>query len=385
MIVSFRHISVAILTCAVLLCAIRREALAGDNEFPPEVQKAVNAILDSRDPAGGIPSREHLQTFLDYAMSPLARADDYPAKRKEGQGVIWRSTIKQPLSVVLRYLYDPKIPCHVAFPASIRLQEWQEGSDILALETPLWEELGRHADAPLVLRGMEEEVITPDTFSGSYYSYMLDRLLILTEFEGRQAFITVSWQDGKSDVGRKATHIGDYEEWDFVYSTASGTLASGIGWADTYMYASAAIAVYYEETPGSDVTRYTVFKWLDAGWSNMNMVKREHIIAGAERSFTGLKEFFESPRLPSADEITAYVDSLHALDDAALREKFKPYSLRVCEVAADDDILSSDDFQLVIKDGCYGENLTRKELIAAMAVNWIKGKLGKPLLAGPLE
>ncbi|MDL2272437.1 hypothetical protein LJC23_05330 [Desulfovibrio sp. OttesenSCG-928-I05] len=358
---------------------------AQPNEFPPEVQKAVNEILASRDTGKAIPSKAVLDEFLAYATSPLVRSGDFPAKRKEGHGIIWRSSIKQPMATTLRYLFDPKIPSEIAYPASVRRQNWHPGSDILTLDPPLWEQLGKHADTPLVLRGVETESITPDTFSSSFYSYTQDRLYILTEYQGTQVLITASWQKGKSDVGRKATPIGDYDNWDFVYSDAAGTLASGIGWADTYMYAANAIIVFYEEAPGSGVTRYTIFKWLDAGWSGMNMVKQEHLTAGAERSFAGLKAFLESPALPPAEEIAAYVASLEALDTDALRARFKPYSLKVSEAAANDKILQSDDFQKKIANGSYGDNLSREEIIAAMSVNWIKGKLGKPQLAGPLE
>lgn len=380
---------VTLFVCALFLFphAASHPAQAADlpNEFPPEVQKAVNEILASRDTGANIPPKAVLDEFLGYATSPLAREGDFPAKRKEGSGIIWRSSIKQPMATTLRYLFDPKIPSEIAYPASVRRQNWLPGSDMLTLSSPLWEQLGKHPDTPLVLRGVESESVTPDTYSSSYYSYTQDRLYILTEYEGKQVLITAGWQKGKSDVGRKATPIGAYDDWDFVYSDAAGTLASGIGWADTYMYASCALIVFYEEAPGSDVTRYTIFKWLDAGWSGMNMVKQEHLLAGAERSFAGLKAFLESPALPPADEISAYVESLHALDLDALRARFKPYSLKVSEAAADNRVLQSDDFQKKIANGSYGDSLSREDLIAALCVNWIKGKLGKPQLAGPLD
>lgn len=355
------------------------------NDFPDDAQKAVNAILEQRDPASEALSPEVVNTFLSYAMSPLSHQGDAPAKRKEGHGIIWRNSLGQPFATVLRYLFNPGIPNEIAYPASVRRSAWLPGSDMLSLKAPLWEELGKHGDQPLVLRGKEYEAITPDTFSGAYYSYTLDRLFLLTEYEGRQVLVTVAWQDGKSEVGKKAAYIGEYEDWDFIYSDAAGTLKSGIGWADTYMYASCAIIVFYEEAAGSNSTGYTVFKWLDAGWSSMNMVKAEHIASGAERSFKGLKAFLESPALPPAEELAAYVESLRALDEAALRERFKPYSLKVSELAAGDSTLSSSDFQKVIADGGYGDHLSKKDIIAAMCVNYIKGKLGKPQLAGPLE
>jgi hypothetical protein len=232
---------------------------------------------------------------------------------------------------------------------------------------------------------VEFEEITPDTFSGSYYSYTMDRVVLVTEYEGQQAVISMSWQRGKSTTGKKAVSIGSYEDWDFVYSGVPGTLASGIGWAETYMYASCSILVLYEDAPGSKNTGYSIFKWLDAGWAGMNMVKQKHIRDGAERSFAGLKSFMDSSRRPLPQEIETYAASLGALDPAALQRRFAPYAAKVSEAAATNKTLQTDDFRNVIKDSGYGSVLNKEEIVAAMIVNFVKGKLGKPQLAGPLD
>lgn len=359
--------------------------------LPPDVQKAVTALLALRDPTAPIPDRATLDTFLGFTTSPvnLAPAGEkqpYPDNYEKGSGVIWRSRLQNvPLATALSYLYNPKVPNTVVFPSSIRYAAWQPGSDILTLERPLWEQFGEHKDAPLVLRGQEKEEITPDDNSGAYYSYLLDRVLLLTEFEGRQMLISLSWQNGKSDVGKKAATIGEYSDWDFVYSGAKGTLASGIGWAETFIYSSAAITVFYEDAPGGKNTGYALYRWMDAGWSGMNMVKQHHITAGAERSFAGVRAFLESPHRPSVAEIERYVASLRAMELPALQERFMPYSVKVEEAAATVDALKQDDFQAIIKDAGYGRSMSKDEIIAAFVVNFIKEKLGKPLLAGSLD
>lgn len=359
--------------------------------LPPEIQKAVTELLALEDPQAPLPGKATLDTFLGYTTSPVSLAaagekDPYPAKYKKGSGIIWRSRIQNaPLATSLSYLYNPKVPTTVVFPASIRYASWQPGSDILNLANPLWEQFGKHKDAPLVLRGKEKEEITPDDNSGSYYSYLLNRVLILTEFEGKQMLISLSWQNGKSDVGKKAAHIGDYSNWDFVYSGAKGTLKSGIGWAETFIYSSAAITVFYEDAPGGNSTGYALYRWMDAGWSGMNMVKQHHIAAGAERSFAGIKALLESPKRPSVEEIEKYVASLGAMELTALQERFMPYSVKVEEAAATVDDLKQEDFQKIIMDAGYGKSMNKDEIIAAFVVNFIKEKLGKPLLAGPLD
>lgn len=384
---TFRRVTACFL--GFLLCTALSAGTASAT-LPPEVQKTVTALLAMQDPASPLPGKAALETFLGYTTSPVSlqgigEKAPFPDKYEKGSGILWRSRLRGvPLATTLEYLFNPKVPMTVVYPSSIRYAAWQPGSDLLKTQ-PLWEQLGAHKEAPLVLRGTEVEEITPDDNSGAYYRYTLDRVLILTEHEGQRMLISLSWQHGKSDVGKKAATIGDYANWDFVYSGVKGTLASGIGWAETFIYSSASIIVFYEDAPGGKDTGYAMFRWMDAGWSGMNMVKQSHITAGAERSFAGLKSFMESPKRPSPADIAAHISALNALDLPTLQERFMPYSLKVEESAATVDALKTDDFQAVVKDGGYGKSMTKEELVAAFAVNYIKELLGKPLLAGPLN
>lgn len=377
------------LTLASLLFA--GEVLAGKGNLPPEVQKGVSEFLALRKPGASLPDAATLEAFLNFTTSPvnLKGVDNeapYPDGYEDGDGIFWRSRLRGvPLATTLEYLFNPKVPLTVVYPASIRYATWQPGSDILALPKPLWEQLGQHTNKPLVLRGVELEEITPDDNTGAYYRYKLDRVLILTEFQGRRMLLSFSWQQGESEVGKKAATIGDYTNWDFVYSGIKGTLAKGLGWAETYIYSSACLMVLYEDAPGGKDTCAAMYRWMDAGWSGMNMVKRHHITAGAERSFAGLKAFMESPKRPTPAAIDTYIGSLQALDLPALQARFAPYGAKVAEAAATVSVLQSDEFRNIITDGAYGKSMTKDELIAAFAVNFIKEQLGKPLLAGPLD
>ncbi|MDR3073475.1 MAG: hypothetical protein LBV01_01960 [Deltaproteobacteria bacterium] len=382
--------ALAFLAAAFLLLVPAAEGNAAARAMlPPEVQSVVTQLLAMQNPSAPLPDKAALDAFLAYTTSPLSRGgvgEEAPAPEKLGKasGIFWRSRMDAPLATTLEYLYNPKVPVSVVYPASIRYALWLPGSDILALTTPLWEQLGGHADKPLVLRGTEFEEITPDTNSGAYYKYLLDRVLILTEFQEQRMLISVSVQQGKSDTGKKAAFIGDYSDWDFVYSGAVGTLAGGIGWAETFIYSAASIIVFYEDAPGGKQTGYAMYRWMDAGWSGLNMVKPAHISAGAERSFAGIKFFMESPRRPPASVIAAYAESLKALDAASLRQRFAPYSAKVEEAAKNVEALRTDDFQKVIKGGGYGKSMGKEYLIAALCVNFVKEKLGKATLAGPL-
>lgn len=382
----FRLAAFSFLACLVPL--FPSTSLADDfSPLPERVQQCVTALLALQKPDAPLPDQALLDDFLAYTTSPVTlggAGEKPPAPERNGKayGILWRSRLQVPFATTLEYLFNPGVPSEIVYPASIRYTRWQPGSDILGLSPPLWERLGRHKDAPLVLRGAELEEITPDTNSGAYYRYMLDRLLIMTESGGRRMLISIGWQRGKSEVGKKAAVIGEYSDWDFVYSGAKGTLATGIGWAETFIYASASIVVFYEDAPGGAGTGYAMYRWMDAGWSGMNMVKPHHMREGAERSFQGLKEFLESPRRPPASAIATHVASLEKQDLAVLRESFKPYGEKVEAAAATVDALKTEDFQKVIKNAGYGGSLSKNEIIGAMNVNFIKQQLGKPLLAG---
>ena len=363
-------------------------ARAETPNLPAAVQKSINSLLALRK--GGTPDKAALAAFLDFATSPLVLrgTDDkppVPAPHQSATGVFWRSRMNVSLKTLLQYLYNPDVAAAFVYPASVRYANWNPGSGILSLDAPLWEQLGKHKDAPLILRGSEVEEISPDTFSGVYYRYTIDRMLILTEYEGKHVLVSLSWQRGNSDSGRKAAHIGPYDNWDFVYSNAKGTLVKGIGWADTYIYSSMSLVAFYETAPGSNTVACSMFRWLNAGWSGMNMVKPHHIATGAKRSFDGLNAFLDAPKRPSPAELSAYTASLKALDVPALQKKLAPYSAKVEEAAASNEVLKTEDFQQLIKNGGYGASMNKDQLISVLCVNYIKQKLGMPLLAGPLN
>lgn len=386
---SILRLLAACLVCLAVTPVLFSGKAGAKGTLPPEVQKALTELLAMQTPSAPLPDSATLGAFLEYTTSPVnltgvGEAPPYPEKYQKGTGILWRSKLRGvPLATTIEYLFNPKVPMTVVYPASIRYSTWQAGSDILTA-APLQGQLGKHKDTPLVLRGTEFEEITPDDNTGTSYSYMLDRVVILTEYEGRQVVLSFSWQKGKSDTGKKAATIGDYSNWDFVYSGVQGTLASGIGWAETYIYSSAAISIFYEDEPGGKDTGYALYRWMNAGWSGMNMVKQSHIIAGAVRSFTGLKTFLEAPERPTPAAIEAFMAELNRQDLPALQARFAPYSAKVEEAAATVEALKTEDFQKVIRDGGYGKSMTKDEIIAAFAVNYIKEKMGKPLLAGRL-
>lgn len=342
-----------------------------------DVESALTKVLATKD--GKLPSDATLAPLFDFMMTNNGtsfRAN--PSKRsKEGMGVFWRGTINKPLPTTLQFLYNPKIPTVLLYPSSIRLSKWLPGSEFIALKTPLWEQLN-NLETPVVVTGKEYEEISPDTFSGSYYSYTLKRLISLQKYKGKPLLFSVSWQDGNSSEGKKSGYIGDYGNWDYVYTNAQGATASGIGWMSTYMYASCSVSLLYEEADGK--TGYAIFKWLKAGWSGVNAVKREHIKSGAERNFKGMLQVINNKRIAGPETLEKLADRVYSLDRPTLLKRTTPYAQKLEELAAAHEILSQEDFTKVLAGGNYGQTLNIDQLKALIALNELKKVLGKPVL-----
>ena len=75
---------------------------------------------------------------------------------------------------------------------------------------------------PVLIRGREYVVNTPDQFSGAYYDYEQERTLILYEYQRRNVLISISRQFGMSGPGRKGLVLGHDGNWDYLYSSEIG-------------------------------------------------------------------------------------------------------------------------------------------------------------------
>ena len=226
----------------------------------------------------------------------LPAAKVRPANRAEGAGVYHKETFALPLRKLMGYMLDPAVPGEAIYPSAVRRNAWLPGSGIL-------KDSGRFLTAtlppaaPLVTRGVEYEETTPDTSSGCYYSYKLNRLFVLTDYKGRAALFSVSAMPGQSSVGLRGAIVGDDKDWTYVYTSEKGTNLAMLGWAETYLYGSASVTVFIED--GTGRTEAHFFKWAKAGWKGSNVVKPSHITAGLRRFTSGLRLVTESPRCPS--------------------------------------------------------------------------------------
>lgn len=369
-----------ILCCLLSVPARAEEVESGT--LPADVEAGLEGLLASVPRQGPVPDPAGYAAVLDFVFRPAAEtATARPGKTEQGFGAFTRDTIKAPLARILRYCYDPDIPAEAVYPSALRRGFWLPGSDLLKQRVALWDKMAEKGE-PVVLRGAEFEEITPDSFSGCYYSYKLDRLLILTRHQGRAVLISVSRQQAPSTVGRKGAIVGDDRNWEYVYSPVTGSTMRGLGWVSTYMYDSSTIAVFYEETPGGNTTGYALFKWVKAGWSNLNVVKRSHILAGSTRFLSGFKQVLESDKLPPAEELATLGRNLRRTPETELRKALATYSEHLMQLGAKDSVLSGSDFWSILKDAGYAETLSRDELVSVHIKNYMKRKLGKPGIDG---
>lgn len=352
-----------------------------ESNVAPEVEATLSMLLEATSQTSTKPDKQSIMPLLEFVLSEVKPSKVKPQKRAQGNGSFTRITLNLPLQKVLRYSLDPAIPGEALYPNVLRRSYWLPGSEILHHKPPLWDAEKTITDesAPLVLHGAEFEEITPDTYSGCYYSYTLDRLIILTRVQGKAMLISATKQRAPSSVGKVGAIVGKDADWNYVYSQVVGSNIKLASWAETYMYDSANVTVFFEDKPNSPVTQIAFFKYVKAGWANMNMVKPSHIADGSKRFVDGMRQVLESPRLPNADAIAAQATRLRGMDEAALRQAMEPYNAGLAAQAGKGP-LSSSNFKKLVQEGRYATELNQQEMGSELLKQYMKEQLGKPAL-----
>ncbi|MBW2408631.1 MAG: hypothetical protein JRF72_02460 [Deltaproteobacteria bacterium] len=229
--------------------------------------------------------------FIEISNNPNVL---YYADKQTGfPSAYYEFDVRRRLAGILKYAFNPDIPRLVTMPSSNRLSYWQQVENNGHTLPKLWEKTA-DLKTPIVIRGIEVVENTPDTFSGAYYKYDLYRALVLFRYGHRNVLISISKQKDVSDVGHKGFVLGPDENWDYIYTGKPGLTITGLGWVRSHMYDSYGISVYYELDPGAPMVRCAAFKWVRAGWSRINVVKKSHIYEGILRFSNSYKAILES-------------------------------------------------------------------------------------------
>ena len=321
---------------------------------------------------------EKIAPLLRFAQSmPITgkKEDFTPKERESGLGVVIKTQYKNSLAKFLEYYCNPAVPGAAVYPNSVRMLKWYQGSEIADHSPRLW----RITDlsSPLVLRGTEYEETTPDSNSGSFYSYPLARMVILMQYEGKVFFITVSKQTKQSNIGLKGAIVGDDADWNYVYTKETGATRKGIGWMDTYVYDSCTIGVFYADSMTAPRLDNVAFKWLKAGWMGINVVKESHIRNGLDRYTAALKTVLESANMPSPDALAKEYAKAKGMKDTELKASLKEYAKGLEAAVPGDEILSRGEFKKTLANGAYADGLSRDHAINQYVLNYVREAFGK--------
>ncbi len=297
-----------------------------EKQVPESLSPGLMYLLDLADPAkhqSFQPAK--IREILEYVKSPKDAEALYYANLKLGSSSAYMDfDIRQHFDHILKYSFNPNFPGYITSPSSTRLSHWDkvQGSD--GQLPVLWNTIG-NLEAPIIVKGIETIENTPDVFSGAYYRYQLYRTLILFKDNDRKVLLSISRQTGTSDVGKKGYVLGSDDNWDYFYSGKPGLTVPGLGWVKSRMYDSYGINLYIEMDPAAPLLRCGVFKWVQAGWSKINVVKRHHIHNGIKRFEKSFKEIMEHPSLPGIDVLSDTFSKIKALSEDELRASMKTY------------------------------------------------------------
>lgn len=360
----------------LLLSTLPVQAEAAPQEIPlPAVLSPAFDHLFAQVGAGGGASfdRAKVEPLIDFVLGAKEGPLYYEAReRQKNTSASHAFRLRTDLARLLRYGYNPDLPGHLLNPSSVRRTRWTEVDGRRQPIPRLWERLPK-LDRPVIVRGVEREEIAPNLATGTYFEYDLDRTLILLSHRGAPVLITVSRQKGRSQVGRKGAVLGADGNWDYLYSGEKGIPRTGLGWVDSYMYSSASIGVFCQS--GGEIKGGN-FKWLNAGWSGINMVKRSHIHDGIVRFAGDLKGILEHPRLPPSHELAAVASSLERMPAAELKAVYRRHAEGLARRYGRDRSLHSD-FTKLLRSGTYGNRAGREEMEATLALEALKCFLAK--------
>ncbi len=276
----------------------------------------------------------------------------------------------------LKFAFNPEVPSYLLMPASIRHSYWKTIDGKQQPFPKLWQALP-DLTGSIAIRGIEFIENTPDLNSGAYFAYDLDKLLILMKHDGRFVLLSISKQTRISEVGKKGVILGPDDNWTYLYSGQNGINRPGLGWVSSYMYDSYSVAIYAQLEKGQPGVRCSTFKWINAGWSKINMVKKEHIHRGLVRYAKTFKEIIEDPVLPGADKIAETYSQIRSYSLTQLQDKFHSY-LDALEIRhRNDDSFPQAWFQEWFKSKQYLKQLKKEEMESVLMVEYMKHTLGR--------
>jgi len=352
-----------------------------ETRLPDSFSPGLSYLMDLVDPGSGDsfdPNR--IAKILDFVHKPKNSSELYYTDNLFGaDSAYYEFDIQANIDHVLKLSHNPDIPSFLLMPSSVRLSYWTEINGRRQPLPRMWELLP-DLKGTAVVKGIEHIENTPDIFSGAYYSYDLNRAMILFKYQGRNIFVSISKQADISNVGRKGLVLGSDDAWNYLYSDQKGLTKAGLGWISSYMYDSFAVTVFDEMEPGKPLVRCGIFKWLRAGWAKLNVVNNRHIHSGLERYAKTFKEIVEHPFLPGTAELEQSFSKIENLSEQELRSRTKAYFQALKEQYVSDDHLSRQWIADILDNDRYVAQMTGEEMKSIMVVQALKKILRKKFI-----
>lgn len=354
-----------------------------DNDSVIQIPQALHSNLEkmlelTSENGKQAPDKSVIGPIIDYLMTPKDLSVTYSAGKREGAtSNYYEFTINRSLKELINIAYNPEIPSYFIIPASLRQSRWMAANGNTTLQPDLTQAMN-DLSKPALYKGVEFVENTPDTFSGAYYAYKLNRAVLLTEYQGHPALFSMSSQTGKSEVGKKGLVVGSDDDWNYIYTGEKGCTRRGLGWVDSYMYHSDSIMVYYEVTEPAPQVHCAVFKWVDAGWAGINMAKPVHIKKGIERFVKTYKQIVEFKGMPDPSEVAETIRQINSLSMQELKDKARDHFESLKKSHGNDNYLTRKWFpQLFNDDNHYVDQMSSEELKVVICKEYLKYLLGK--------
>lgn len=341
-------------------------------EVPDQIYSQLDYMISLIDPETEFDS-DRVSELVSFISDTPAQSSAILRERDHAAGAFFSFTINRTFQDLLGYAYNPDIPNYFTVPSSLQSHQFM---------TPSIEKQMRRLSADagalsetFTVRGRERETITPDTNTGSYYSYTQNRVVVFWPGPNGPVMISATAQDKRSEVGKRGCIVGDDNEWNYLYSEKTGLNKTGLGWVDAYMYKAHSVMVYVTDDQAQTI-RAGSFKWLNAGWSKLNMVKPHHILTGIERFAADLKSVLESPELPEVSEVVGKYQELIAKDEQELRQMVAPYLEQI--LSSEDNGTCPSSFISSVESGKYLEQMSSQEIIRILMLSYLKNHIKTP-------
>lgn len=352
-----------------------------ETKLPQSFSPGLSYLQELVDPGSGdLFDPDRIAEILAFVQKPKNQSSLYYTDDLFGaDSAYYEFDIHANLDQVLKLSHNPDIPSFLLMPSSVRLSYWTEINGRRQPLPRLWQLLP-DLKANVIVKGVEHIENTPDIFSGAYYSYDLNRVLILFRYQGRNIFVSISKQTDISDVGRKGLVLGPDDAWNYLYSDQKGLTKAGLGWVSSYMYDSFAVTVFDEIEPGKPLVRCGIFKWIRAGWAKLNVVNKRHIHSGLDRYAKTFKEIIEHPFLPGSTELQQLLAKIGNFSDQELRRRTQSYFHALKEHYGSSDQLSRHWVADILNNDRYVARMTSEEMKSILVVQALKKILRKKFI-----